>query len=162
MKLITKYKDTCIGIGMAIFTGFAYLNTLTIRDSGLTGTVNAASFPRWLCYGLWILSALLIIQDIRVQKNKTDEPEKKKKNDINYTTFILTAVVVTVYILLIRPLGFCPASALFLFAEFCVLSEKKERNYLLFAIVSVVAAVVIYAAFRLGLNLMLPRGIMPF
>jgi len=163
MKLIRKYKESCIGVGIAIFAVLVYMDSLTIKDMGLTGTVNAASVPQWICVVLWGLSAALIIQDISAQRKRQDNSSEERKGPaINYLAFFLTAAAISAYIVVMKPLGFCPSSALFLFVEFCILSEREERNYPLFAGIAAVVSVVIYLAFRMGLNLMLPRGIMPF
>lgn len=163
MNIVRKYKESFIGIGAGIFTAIVYYNTGFIENRGLTGRLYSATIPQWICYAMWALSLILIITDIwKVRKGKAPGSMEDTKANINWLTFVLTFIAISVYILLMRPVGFCPSSAAFLFALTCILSEPKERNYVLFAIISVVVSISIYYIFRYGLNLMLPRGIMPF
>lgn len=163
MSIVHKYKESFIGIGAGVFTAFVYYNTGYIENRGLTGRFYSATIPQWICYAMWALSLILIITDIRKVRRREDSGSREgTKTNINWLAFIRTFIVISVYILIMRPVGFCPSSSAFLFALTCILSEPKERNYILFAIISVIVSVAIYYIFRYGLNLMLPRGIMPF
>ncbi len=162
MKILRKYRESFIGVGACIFTAFVYYNTGSIENRGMTGAVYSASVPQWICYALWILSLILIITDISKARKNADIEETAQKQSINWVTFILTVLAIGIYILVMRRVGFCPSSMVFLFFLTCILSEPHERNYVLFAAISVVVPIAVYCIFRYGLNLMLPRGIMPF
>lgn len=71
----------------------------------------------------------------------------------------LTVAVILLYILIMQPLGFCLSTVIYLFLQMVVLAPKDKRNYLLFAIVAVVFTALIFVAFRIGLQQLLPRGI---
>jgi hypothetical protein len=47
-----------------------------------------------------------------------------------------------------------------MFLQMMLMAPKERKNPKIFAIISVVSAVVIYIAFRVGLNLSLPRGLL--
>lgn len=166
MSILRTYRETWIGVGMAIFTSVYFYNTLEIKDLGLTGSVYAATIPQWLSYVMWLLSAALILTDVSKQRKAAASGEREKdtaqKSSVNWLTFILTIAVLVGYVLLISVLGFCPATALFLFGEISILCEPGKHKWALFAIIAIVVSIAAYCAFRLGLNLMLPRGIMPF
>ena len=51
-------------------------------------------------------------------------------------------------------------TALYVFAEILVLTEKSKRNFLVSAIVAVVVAFVLYFIFVKSLNVLLPGGIL--
>ena len=157
----SKYKDTIIGIVVILLTAAYYYASLSIEDRGFTGSVTSASIPQWLCYGMWILSAALIIKNQRnVKKGETKSEGKKKTR--NRKAFVIACVAILLYVILIPTLGFCPSTVLFLMLMFYALSTEEERNYPLFLVISIATALITYLIFRNYLNLMLPKGIMPF
>jgi hypothetical protein len=64
------------------------------------------------------------------------------------------------YALLITKVGFLITTTVYLFIQINILSPKQSRKHLMFAIISVVASVVIYYIFVKVFNLMLPAGIL--
>jgi hypothetical protein len=58
-----------------------------------------------------------------------------------------------------QPLGFCLSTAIFLFLQMMVLAPKEKCNCLLFAIVAVAFTAIVFVTFRVGLQQLLPRGV---
>ena len=51
------------------------------------------------------------------------------------------------------------STVLYLFVQMLVLAPKEKRNYLLFALTAVVFTAIVFVAFRIGFQQLLPRGI---
>ena len=51
---------------------------------------------------------------------------------------------------------------LYLFVQIYILSNRENRNYKLFALVSVITPIVIYALFVYAIDMPLPEGILSF
>ncbi|MDR2390572.1 MAG: tripartite tricarboxylate transporter TctB family protein [Planctomycetota bacterium] len=72
----------------------------------------------------------------------------------------LTFVVIIAYAFVFNLLGFVIASTACMFLQMLVLTPRGKARPVLFAVVSVLSAAVIYLVFRRGLTLTLPQGIL--
>ena len=72
---------------------------------------------------------------------------------------VLTFAVIIGYILVMPTLGFILSTVLYLFLQMLMLAPADKRNYVLFAIVAVVFTAIVFVAFRVGLQQLLPRGV---
>ena len=75
---------------------------------------------------------------------------------------LLTIVLLAIYVVLFKPLGFILSTFIYLFFQITLLSTEKNRNLILFGIISVVAPVVIYALFVYVIKVPLPTGLLSF
>ncbi len=73
---------------------------------------------------------------------------------------VYTFIIILLYAVLFEPLGFIISSILCMFAQMCVLSPKAAFRPGKFFLISVVCAVVVYIAFKGGLDLSLPGGVL--
>ena len=70
-----------------------------------------------------------------------------------------TFAVIIGYMVLLQPAGFILSTVIYLFAQMMVLAPADKRNPVLFIIVSVAFTAFVFVAFRIGLQQLLPRGI---
>lgn len=155
-----KWKDLIWGVLMFLFSGFYLINATQIKTRPkLTPSYGSAKIvPILLGVLLAILSVICIIQAIRKMKKATDE-ESKKESKGGLITVALTFAVIIGYTLLMASLGFCLSTVIYLFLQMLILAPKEKRNYLQFAIIAVIFTAIVYFAFRVGLQQLLPRGI---
>ena len=73
-----------------------------------------------------------------------------------------TIALMAVYMLCFEPVGFIVSSAVYLFVQMIVLSDNKNRNPILFAVISVALPVAIDALFVYAIHMPLPVGILGF
>jgi len=157
-----KCRDLILGIVMLLFSGFYLFNARQIktRPKLTPSYASAQIMPTLLGVLLAILSVVCIIQGVRKLSaaDGTEETAKKKdKGDIMAVVF--TFAVIIGYILVMPTLGFILSTVLYLFLQMIILSPPAKRNYLLFAIIAVVFTALVFVAFRIGLQQLLPRGI---
>ncbi len=156
-----RCKDLILGVVMLLFSGF-YLffgQQITTRPKLTPSYASARIMPTILGILLAILSVLLIIQGVRRFRAHDDsqKEDKAEKNDL--LAVVLTFAVIIGYVIILPKLGFCLSTAVFLFLQMLVLAPKEKRNYLLFAIVAIVFTAIVFVAFRVGLQQLLPRGV---
>ena len=157
-----KYRDLILGIiALAISAAYLFYTAQIKKRPKLTPSyASARTIPYLLGILLAIIAVLLILQGIRKMRaydESRDAGEKMSRTDL--TAVALTFIVIIGYILLLQPLGFCLATVLYLFLQMLVLAPKEKRNLPLFACVSVGFTAVIFVAFRVGLQQLLPRGV---
>lgn len=168
-----NYKQNLIsGTVLFVFAAVYFFMAFDISAfRGLGSTPLTAQFmPKFWGICLMILSALVIIRGARQYSacKKSPETEKEKGKDgkdwwyWNYAV-VLTFVVLALYVALLGPLGFIVATMLYIFFGILAITPPyKKKNYVLAAVVAVVAAVLLDYVFVVLLNVLLPRGLIGF
>ncbi len=87
---------------------------------------------------------------------------KKIVFDQDFFGGIGTIILMVLYMLAFQPVGFIVASAVYLFFQMLLLSDKTNRKIILFAIVSVLLPVAVDALFVFVIKMPLPVGILGF
>ncbi len=163
-----QYKKELVpGIVLTVIAVLYLFFTTQIQPfTGLGSTPLTNRFmPFFWGTCLLILSVMLIIRGIRMRKKelaagKTATSATTVSFWDNYKEVVLSFILLAIYIALLESVGFIIMTALYVFAEILVLTEKSKRNFLVSAIVAVVVAFVLYFIFVKSLNVLLPGGIL--
>ncbi len=156
-----RYKDILFG-GVTLALSGAYLICATqikTRPKLTPGYANAKIIPLLLGGLLAVLSVMCILQGVRKMKDAAAEKQQDKAGKGDLLTVTLTFAVILGYIAILPRLGFCLSTMIYLFLQMLVLAPKEKRNYPLFAAVSVGFTAIAFVAFRIGLQQLLPRGL---
>ena len=157
-----KCKDLILGIVMLLFSGFylIYAQQIKTRPKLTPGYASARIMPPLLGVLLAILSIVCIYQGIRQMRAKDEDASgKEKKMDRgDLMAVVFTFAVIIGYVIVMPTLGFILSTIIYLILQMIILSPKEKRNYVLFAIVAVVFTALVFVAFRVGLQQLLPRG----
>lgn len=163
-------KNLYPGIVFTIFSVLFLILTSQIKKfSGLgADPLGARAVPYLWGISLLFLSIILVIRGMRqraqaIQNNtyvkmKLDLTQKIKENQ----EIILTFISLAVYVALLEPIGFLIMTAVYLFVQTLILTQKEKRRYLLTFIISIVIAVALDYIFVRLLNVLLPLGIFGF
>ena len=95
---------------------------------------------------------------LRESLAKPADTSERISRDILPMSVIVTIALVTVYALLLKPLGFLPTSFLFLTA---LIAYLKKSSLIWSATVSLGVVLVIYLVFRIIFKVLMPEGIVP-
>lgn len=166
-SFLHKYKELLLGVAMLALAVF-YLYHTTFIKLRSSVSVSAKLIPEILGTLVVILAAAQIwagmtnLNKIRRENKKNGTPSVLFTEDEKGDSFpiALTFVLILGYAVVFEWLGFIIASTLCMFLQMMLMAPKEKRNPKLFAIISVVSAIVVYIAFRMGLNLSLPRGLL--
>ena len=156
-----KYRDLILGVAALAFSGFYLYNATQIKTRPkLTPSYASAQIvPITLGILLALMAVLSIVQGVkRLRSTEAKAQQKEGKNDVMAVT--LTFAVIIAYVIILPKLGFCLATMIYLFFQMLILAPDSKRNYALFAIVAVAFTAFAFLAFRVGLQQMLPRGIL--
>jgi len=125
----------------------------------IASDVGSAYVPTFLGVCIVVVSAAKLILTLLDKK-----PSASRK--IRFTKDALggfgTIGLMAVYMLIFEPVGFIVSSALYLFVQMILLSDNKNRNPILFAIIAVALPVAIDALFVYAIHMPLPVGILGF
>lgn len=177
-----RYKEIILGLAMIAFAAF-YLNQamlLRTRNTipvnaeiipniiGISLKVNAKLIPALLGALVIVLGVLQLLAGIKylLKVRATDKAEGNsrvfvsKAEGSNILPIVLTFIIILGYAAVFESLGFVISSTICMFCQMLILSPKSKRRPIYFFVISVVVALVVYIAFRKGLELSLPAGIL--
>ena len=157
---VKKYRDFIIGVVGLALSAFYLIFALRIKTKPkLTpGYASAKIMPILLGALLAALSVILIAQGLKKAK-RPDDGEAKKAAPADNMAVVLTFAVIIGYIMALPMLGFCLSTAIYLFLQMLILAPADKRNFALFAVVAVAFTALMFVAFRIGLQQLLPRGV---
>lgn len=167
-----RFTDLLAGILLLILELSFWFQLDEIRTlQGLGDNIGPKFVPTLILIILFVLTALLIAGGIRkglktAAQPEEDRPAKQRQPFLdsleNNQTLRggISLAGIFLFILLIRPLGFAIAAALYLFAEMALLAPRKKRNLLLFALLSIVGGAAIYYIFTHYIHVALPAGLL--
>lgn len=145
-----------LGISLGIFAASFSIKKLVVSFIG------SSFVPQVTALLLAGLSVLLIIQSLSdagagrtARADGVPHPDTGRK--ARFST-IATFVLLFCYLFFLESVGFLITTAVYLFAQFWVLSKKKP-NLLMYALIAVLSSVIIYYIFVKIFILMLPAGI---
>lgn len=138
-----------------------FVDVTIIAPEPTAGNMDAAQWPQCI-FGLLVLC--LIINIVRIWK--TAPPEKRNYDEIRQISLIkivtsklfIGIVLLALYVVLLRNVGFIPSSLLFSVAYITLLGEKCPIRTMVAGLTMIA---VIYALF-INLEVMLPRGVWGF
>jgi putative tricarboxylic transport membrane protein len=135
--------------------------TLFIAAQGIeTGAAMAqgGDFMPKLLSGIWlVISILNFLYGIKLKS------EEKVDASAKLSGFLSTLILLVVYLIILRPLGFVLASMGYLFVQMYLIvpSEKKtKRTYGLFAVLSIGVPIAVSWIFANVFSLILPMGLL--
>lgn len=160
-----KYPDIILGAAMLVFSGF-YLSVATnikTRPKLTPSYASAQIVPILLGVLLAILSVICIIEGVYKMKKygTTMTNVKPDQKQIMGDTFavIATFALMILYAIALPRAGFCLSTMIYLFLQISLLAPKAKRNMKLYAVIAIVFTMLIFFIFRLGLTMLLPRGV---
>ncbi|HOV64861.1 MAG TPA: tripartite tricarboxylate transporter TctB family protein [Spirochaetia bacterium] len=160
MKKITS--ELLLGIIMLVIATSYLIMTFSIPRRG---TIDATFVPFLLSGGMYLLGILQTIGALSKKKKKDvssdNEKQEDSKEQVDVQTVLKTIGLIIIYIAFLDKIGFIIMSAVYLFAQFIVLTPvEKKKRYLVYAIIAVSSSVIIYIIFRYVFDLMLPGGLL--
>ena len=166
-------RDLGFGIICTIFFGIAVILSSGIQ-SGVaknTGIVSAQFFPMLISISAFIFSICLTavnafkFRNFCVQKAKEPAAFSQQSAPGNASKFhwdrvCVCAVLMMIYVALMRPVGFIICSIVYLIVQITYLTPKKTVKGLIFTIIlAVLVTMFLYLPFRYIFGVMLPMGI---
>ena len=155
--MFRKCRDLIMGAVMLALSVFYLIFTQQIktRPKLTPPYAGARVIPNLLGVILAVLSVILIVQGWR----KLKAPQEAEEKGADVLAVAETFAVIIGYTVLLQSAGFILSTVVYLFAQMMVLAPADKRNPVLFIIVSVAFTAFVFVAFRIGLQQLLPRGI---
>lgn len=163
--MLKKYKEALCGIFLIVLAIGLFILSFGIKSVALN-LIKADFFPR-LCAALFLILGL-IQTGVGLAEAKKYAPDQEEAalpfwKDDRTVSMLETLALIMFYILMMKPVGFAISTFLYLVAQMYVLTPKEKRtrcNVVLFVVISLISASLIYLLFVKVFYLMLPAGIL--
>lgn len=155
-----KYGDIVVGLFFmaisAIMIGMAaMLPKSAVMDIG------PEFMPTVIGVVTFILAAILLVLNLKNMKLRVAEAGAEA-DDCDYKRVLSSAILILVYVFILKPVGFIVSTLLYLPLQMLVLAPDEERNkksLVKLLIVDVVFTMIVFFLFRYGFKIVLPAGI---
>lgn len=151
-----KKRDIGCSVLFLVFGIFMFVEALPIVP--IMGKDLGSGFVPKIIAGSIIAIALLKLVLTVLSKAEG----KKAENDEDKMGGLLTVAALLIYASVFKSVGFILSTAVYLFVQITILSDENNRNLPLFAVISVVAPIAIYALFVYVIKMPLPAGLFGF
>lgn len=156
--MTNKVRSLLCSVIMLAFGVFMFVNALSIPHK-IASDVGSGYVPKFIAGCIVVVAAAKLILTL-VKKDPNANKKETAEND--KLGGLATIGLMVVYMLIFEPVGFVCSSVLYLFAQIMLLSNKQNRNPLLFAVISIVLPLAIDALFVFVIKMPLPKGIFGF
>jgi len=163
MKLKTSKKGTDIlsSILLILLGAFIFFYAIRYHEVMLTNDLTDAFLPQ-VCGGA--IAVLALVRLIKCLLNKDEKYCASHEVERGEITDLLRGLgsiaLLGAYVFTYRNLGFLVSTALYLFIQLTLLTQKGKRHWLLTVIISIVLPALLYLLFVKVLNYTLPTGIL--
>ena len=151
-----RVSDIVIHMVLLIFGVGLWVSAQGIEVGAAMG--QGGDFMPKLCATIWVLlSALLLVSSFIEKKSEKEKSEGSVKG------FFATLVLLFVYILLLKPVGFVITSILYMFVQMLLFVPKEQlekKRIVSFAVISVILPILVNLLFVHVFSLILPAGIL--
>ena len=152
-----KKRDLLCSVIFLVFGIFMFVQSAAIKPLMGSKDLGSGFVPKIIAGCIIAIAGVKLIMTLTGKKE-----EKKIENDEDKMGGLLTIALLLIYSVLFNTLGFILSTVLYLFAQMLILSDERNRKIPLFAVIAVVAPVVIYALFVYVIKMPLPAGLLSF
>ena len=109
-----------------------------------------------------VLATILLVQSIGKLRKGGVLSEEEEKDHSDYRRVLESLVLATIYVNVLKPVGFLISTFVYLCLQIYVLAPNDKRttkDIIKFVVISLIFTVVVYVLFRYGFKIILPTGI---
>ncbi len=162
-----RNKELILGVMMVAFAIVYLLSTHAITVA-TSAKVDSRLFPYILGIIIGVIGILQVMDGLKARaaiakaNHEQDVPNVGISDDELKALYPVVGIFILIiaFVLSLQWLGFVIASAACLFLQMMLLSSRNKRKPLFAAAVAIAVSLLIYIAFRKGLDLSLPEGLL--
>lgn len=153
-----KMRNTIASVIFLLFGGFMFYASLGIKTV-MSNDVGSGYVPRFIAILIIITSAIKLVLTLL---NKDPNFRKKEASNSDLLGGIGTIGLMLLYMMAFNSLGFILSTVCYLFAQMLLLSDSTNRKPILFAVLSIIVPIAVYALFVYAISMPLPIGVFGF
>lgn len=156
--MTNKQRDIlCSAVFLAFGVGMLYLS-FGIKHR-IASDVGSGYVPKFIAICIIAAAGAKLMLSLR---DKSASANKKEASDNDLPGGIGTIALMFCYMMALEPVGFILSSMVYLFLQIMLMSNQDNRKPVLFAAISIVLPIAVYALFNYVIKMPLPKGIFGF
>lgn len=158
---IKKYGDLIVSIFYMILGVVMIIMARALPKSKVM-EIGPDCMPTVVGILILVLSAILLVQSVKKLQKGGALSEQEEKDQSDYKRVLESLVLATVYVNVLKPVGFLLSTFVYLCLQIYVLApndKRTKKDIIKFVVISLVFTVVVYVLFRYGFKIILPTGI---
>ena len=157
-----KYGDFVVGIFYAVLGAALIIGSRALPKSKVM-EIGPDFMPTLIGAIILILAGILLVETATRFRSQSAELDASGFKDISdYKRVLGSLVAATVYVNILKPVGFIISTLVYLLVQIYILAPDQSRtkkDIVTYVIIDVVFTVVVYMLFRYGFKIVLPAGI---
>lgn len=162
MKFL-RNKDVVSGTFLAALSVWAFLSSGAFAWSSISAYGNPAVVPRIVAGIIFILAVFICWDGVKNASAKDGDIVREERGGLwgkEQLPELFTFLLLCVYVLALKQIGFVIATAVYLCLQMFVLSCFDIRKLWLFLITAVIISPALFYVFRTFFDVLLPAGIL--
>ena len=156
-----KYGDIVISVFfMALSAVMIYAATLLPKSTVME--IGPDFMPTVVGIATLILSTALLIISLKNLKTRIAEVDANPPADSDYKRMLISLILILVYVLALKPMGFIVTTLVYLPIQMYVLADAEHRtrkDIIVLLVIDVIFTIAVFFLFRYGFKIVLPQGI---
>ncbi len=156
-----KYGNLIVGVFFMLLA-VAYFCLAEALPKSQVMAIGPAFVPKIVACLTFALAFLLTASSLKKLRAPAAAGPADGEGDAapEYMRVLLTIAAFGAYVFAFEPLGFMPATFLYLAVQIPVMAPKEKRNFPLFLVIAAATSGIVYYLFKFQLNVMLPAGLL--
>lgn len=156
-----KYGDIVVGLFFMAISAIMIIMAKMLPKS-MVMDIGPDFMPTVIGAVTFILATILLVLNVKNRKLRVLEAKAEGAEDCDYKRVLSSAILILVYVFILKPIGFIVSTLLYLPLQMLVLAPKEGRtkkSLIQLLIVDAVFTLVVFFLFRYGFKIVLPAGI---
>lgn len=161
MMRFLKNRDGASGLFLAVFSAWAFYSADSFSRSSISTYGNPAVVPRIVTAIIFVLAVLILLDGVKEMKTRPADLEisaQKKRDAKEQLPEIMTFLLLTIYVMTIKKIGFVITTAAYLFLQMFILSCFDTKRIWLFLLIACIISPALFYGFRTFFDVLLPAG----
>ena len=156
--MTNRQRDILCSVLFLIFGAVMLFLSFGIKHR-IASDVGSAYVPKFVAICILVTAGAKLVLTVR---DNSETARKKQGVAFDMLGGGGTVVLMLAYMMALQPVGFILSSAVYLFLQIMLMSNQDNRKPVLFAVISAVLPVAVYALFNYVIKMPLPKGILGF
>ncbi len=156
--MTNRQRDILCSVLFLIFGAVMLFLSFGIKHR-IASDVGSAYVPKFVAICILVTAGAKLVLTVR---DNSETARKKQGVAFDLLGGGGTVVLMLAYMMALQPVGFILSSAVYLFLQIMLMSNQDNRKPVLFAVISAVLPVAVYALFNYVIKMPLPKGILGF
>lgn len=156
--MTNRQRDILCSVLFLIFGAVMLFLSFGIKHR-IASDVGSAYVPKFVAICILVTAGAKLVLTVR---DNSETARKKQGVAFDLLGGGGTVVLMLAYMMALQPVGFILSSAVYLFLQIMLMSNQDNRRPVLFAVISAVLPVAVYALFNYVIKMPLPKGILGF